>query len=76
MASPVIDLAAAVNWEESRIAHQLYDASRTFGYFVLENHSIASESIKELFDDAYDYFATVPDDVKAQWPVRPLSRMA
>ena len=49
MASPVIDLADGA---ECHIATQLYETSRTFGYFVLENHKIALESIKELFDDA------------------------
>ncbi|KKW68402.1 2OG-Fe(II) oxygenase [Lampropedia cohaerens] len=51
------------------IAEQLWSAARDIGFFQVVNHGIAQSQIDGAFAAAERFFA-LPDDVKAQWPLR------
>jgi isopenicillin N synthase-like dioxygenase len=70
MAFPIIDIARIDDPESQLdIAKDITDASRTWGFLLLKNHSIPSENIQEMFRLARDFFVNVPEAEKSPWPI-------
>lgn len=67
---PIIDVSAIDDaGSQLKIARQITDASRTWGFILLRNHSIPIENIEAMFSLAREFFIATPEDRKAPWPI-------
>ena len=67
---PIIDIAS-IDHPDSQlaIAKQITEGSRTWGFLLLKNHPISTDSIYKMFDLAHNFFVEDPEDQKTPWPI-------
>lgn len=69
MAFPVIDISRIDDPDaQLDIAKDITEASRTWGFLLLKNHSIPLEYVNGMFALAHDFFA-LPPEQKNPWPI-------
>ena len=70
MAFPIIDIAHIDDPNSQlAIAKEITNASRTWGFLLLKNHSIPAKDIEEMFKFAREFFVNVPEEEKSPWPI-------
>lgn len=70
MEFPVIDISGINDSvKQLAIAKEITEASRTWGFLLLKNHTIPIRSIDEMFCLAREFFVDLPDDGKVHWPI-------
>ena len=67
---PIIDISG-MDQDENQldIAQKITNASKTWGFLLLKNHSIPTEDIDEMFTIAKEFFLDVPEQEKIPWPI-------
>ena len=67
---PIIDISAINDPVSQRtLAEQITDASQTWGFLLLKNHSLPDQDIEKMFDLARVFFLDTPEEQKAPWPI-------
>ena len=69
MAFPVIDISRIDDpAAQLKIAKEITEASKTWGFLLLKNHPISNEDVKDMFSLGHEFFA-LPPDQKDPWPI-------